>query len=591
MNRLILLLIAVLIAACSTQQPVDPEYQAYLDGYHNRGDSLVSFLVNRFESNDYSQGGYNDVAANLRIGGDMDWNIARIDSLVLNPSGDLFLAWQLALVMGEGQGKLPAASMQKLRDLWQTYHFFRGDTENHHVIYYTSLYIVSEMYIDDGPETWFNGRSARENLDDAVSYLHDWVHLTTTIGQGEYDSPGYLPFFVGPVANLYSYARDPEVKELARKMLDLMIADYAAENLDGVMVASRSRSWEAPAQHPWRENPAAFAHLIWGQGPGFNRHETMMLYMSGWQPSDIIWKMGTDRSQPYEQIERKRTRHRIRYNDGIKNAPVYKYTWITPDYGMASAQGGLLQPIQQRTWMIHWRVDEPNPDLMATFFALHPYSSPESMQMYFSEHREMIVEMVARSKLPYDSPDKLVGESPYEQITQYKDALVALYDIPEGTRFPFISTFFSADLEDVVEDVSGWIVARGNRTWIGYFPLGPRTWYPSENGSRRLQSDALKNGYIVQLANTKDYPDVGAFIEALKTLSVDADLSGVPKVNFTALDGTSIELEYDGRPKHNGVEVDYENWPLYRGPFINETGPKRFELRYGDKREELRFDQ
>src|SRR5690606_26696818 len=154
---------------------------------------------------------------------------------------------------------------------------------------------------DDGPETWFNGRSARENLDDAVSYLRDWIRLTTTIGQGEYDSPGYLPFFVGPVANLYSYARDPEMKELARKMLDLMLADYAVENLDGVMVASRSRSWEAPAQHPWRENPAAFAHLLWGQGPGFIRHETMMLYMSGWQPSDIIWKMGTDRSQSYEQ--------------------------------------------------------------------------------------------------------------------------------------------------------------------------------------------------------------------------------------------------------------------------------------------------
>ncbi len=591
MKWLLIILLHILIVACTDRQPVDPEYQAYLDGYHQRGDSLVQFYADRIAPDDFSQGGYNDIAAQLRIGGDMEWNTARIDSLVLNPSGDLFLAWQLAFAMAEGEGKLPATSMQKLRDLWRTYHFFRGDTENHHVIYYTSLYIVSEMYIDDGPEMWFNGRSARENLDDAVSYLRDWVRLTTTIGQGEYDSPGYLPFFVGPVANLYSYARDPEIKELARKMLDLLLADYAAENLDGVLVASRSRSWEAPAQRPWRENPAAFAHLLWGQGPGFNRHETMMLYMSGWQPSDILWKMGTDRSESYEQIERKRTRHRIRHNDGIKNAPVYKYTWITPDYGMASAQGGLLQPIQQRTWMMHWRVDEPTPDLMATFFALHPFSSPESMQMYFSEHREMIVEMVARSKLPYDSPDKLVGESPYEQITQYKDALVALYDIPEGTRFPFISTFFSADLDEVTEDDSGWIVARGNRTWIGYYPLGPRAWHPSENGSRRLQSDALKNGYVVQLANTADYPDAVSFLASLKASELNADMTGSPRVRYVALDGTVIEMEYGSRPKHNGVDVDYESWPLYRGPFINETGPQRFELRYGDRREELHFDR
>src|SRR5690606_25591584 len=168
---------------------------------------------------------------------------------------------------------------------------------------------------------------------------------------------------------------------------------------------------------------------------------------------------------------------------------------------------------------------------------------------------------------------------------QRKDALVALYVIPEGTRFPFISTFFSADLDSVIEDDSGWIVARGNRTWIGYFPLGPRAWHPSENDSRRLQSDALKNGYVVPLANTKDYPDAGAFIEALKSLSLDADMTDAPKVSFVALDGTSIEFEYDSRPKHNGVDVDYDNWPLYRGPFINEVGPQRFELKYGDKRE------
>ena len=104
-----------------------------------------------------------------------------------------------------------------------------------------------------------------------------------------------------------------------------------------------------------------------------------------------------------------------------------------------------------------------------------------------------------------------------------------------------------------------------------------------------MQSDALKNVYVVQLANTTDYPDTASFLAALRTLQLDADMAGTPKVRFTALDGTTIEMEYGSRPKHNGVDVDYDSWPLYRGPFINETGPQRFELRYGDKRQDLIF--
>ena len=52
-----------------------------------------------------------------------------------------------------------------------------------------------------------------------------------------------------------------------------------------------------------------------------------------------------------------------------------------------------------------------------------------------------------RSKKSYDSPDKLVGGSPYEQIFQDQDTVIALYDIPPGARFPHINGFFSKDLQ------------------------------------------------------------------------------------------------------------------------------------------------
>ena len=56
---------------------------------------------------------------------------------------------------------------------------------------------------------------------------------------------------------------------------------------------------------------------------------------------------------------------------------------------------------------------------------------------------------VVKSKPTYDSPDKILGGSPYEKIFQDQDTVIALYDIPAGVRFPHINGFFSKDLADV----------------------------------------------------------------------------------------------------------------------------------------------
>ena len=113
------------------------------------------------------------------------------------------------------------------------------------------------------------------------------------------------------------------------------------------------------------------------------------------------------------------------------------------------------------------------------------------------------------SKKSYDSPDKFVGGSPYEQIFQDQDSVIVLYDIPAETRFPHINGFFSKDLAEVREDPSGWIFARGGDAYIACRPLQPYTWKPIEGGGRRLFSPYLKNGMVVQVAARSEYAGYG----------------------------------------------------------------------------------
>ncbi len=388
-----------------------------------------------------------------------------------HPRGDMFWMYPTVLVTYLGRDVLPESTRRRMRDLWRTYRPYRGDTENHWAMYYTSLYLITQLYPDDPAETWFNGRSSQENHEEARDYLLAWIDLTTTKGQGEFDSPGYIAFYLVAMSNLYAFADDPAMRLRAHMMLDYLLADFAAESLDGLYVGAFSRVYPDPLVDRWNNNSTSFAWLLFGNTPFMPRGESAALAMSGYEPPAVLAAIATDRSEPYVHRELKRTRHRIRYSD-VKNARVYKTTYMRPEYAVGSIQGGLLQPIQQHTWEVFWRPEHPK-DSHTMVFAMHPYSSSYELAMYFPEEPENLTEAVSKSKGTYDLPDKWTGGSPYEQVVQDEDALIALYDIEPGTRFPFISGFFPKALAAREEDASGWIFARGGDALIAYYPLAP----------------------------------------------------------------------------------------------------------------------
>lgn len=545
---------------------------------------------------DLSTGGYPEIAANLYRGTYLDWSVARLDSLMANPQGDMFWMFPFTTVMYVGADVLPEDTRAKMRDLWRTYTPYRGDTENHWAMYHATLYLAAQMYPGEPGETWFTGKSSEENMAEAEEYLLSWMELTTTKGQGEYDSPHYLNVYVAPMALLYAFAEDPAMRLRAEMMLDYLLADMAAESLQGLGGGAHSRIYEREVIQPWQAAGAPrMSWLLFGNTPFAPSRESLILALSGYSPTPLLHGIATDRREPYVHRELKRTRHRFRYSD-VKNARVYKYTYVDPDYVIGSSQGGLLQPIQQQTWSLIWWADDPRTE-RNTLFSLHPYSSPEELGMYFAELQEFVTELVVRSKTEYDSPDKLTGGSPFEQVVQEKDALVALYSIEPGTRFEQINAFFSSDLSELDEDASGWIFARGGDALIAYYPLAPYHWEEQEDHwdstlvHRRLVSPHLQNGAVVQVAPASEYDSFDAFEEAVRALPLEAATDPVPRVAFTSLRGDRIEMTYGDVPIINGDEVDYDHWPLFEGPFLEAAeGSGTLSMRYGPWQRTLDFN-
>ena len=107
------------------------------------------------------------IAANLFRGENLDWARERLRLSNDPPTGAMFWMHPMALLMHAGREELNEDDWAFIRELWRTYFPYRGDTENHWVMYYVSLYLVAEMFPDAGPEAWYNGKSSKEIMADA----------------------------------------------------------------------------------------------------------------------------------------------------------------------------------------------------------------------------------------------------------------------------------------------------------------------------------------------------------------------------------------------------------------------------------------
>ncbi|HZT28952.1 MAG TPA: hypothetical protein VFA33_03650 [Bryobacteraceae bacterium] len=576
MKRLLLWLL--LIAPLAAAQPPFAE----------RARSAIEFYAHR------PNGGYEGIAARLYLHQDPAWCSRRLQELLAaGPSGDMFWMFPVTAIAYLDRGQLTPAARRALRRAWKTYMPYRGDTENHWVMYYASLYLMAQLWPHEPGTEWYTGKSSEENLREARHWIESWVTLTTTRGQGEYDSPHYMAMYLIPVSFLAAWAEEPAMKKRASMMLEYLLADYAAECLDGLYVGAHSRVYERQLVEKWANVSSDFGWVLFGVGRPLEPVSAYMMYYlvgagAGAEPPEILRHIASDRSRPYTHYERKRTRNRWRFYDEL-HGPVYKTTYVRHEYAVGSDQGGVLQPIQQHSWDVTWWLPDPR-GVQNTFFTIQPYSSLRELQTYFTFGPDAGVEGVVQSKPTYDSPDKLLGGSPYEKILQDQDTLIALYDIPPGTRFPQVNGFFSKDLAEVREDPSGWIFLRGGEALIACRPLEPYSWKPIVQGGRRLFSPYLRNGVVVQVAAASEFTGMDAFRRAILALPLEFRLDPVPTVRFRSLRGRQLAFTWGQTPTVDGRPLDYAHWPLFGGPFLESAVDSgRLVLKYGRQRRVLDF--
>jgi len=538
-------------------------------------------------------------------------NIAQADTmfevLLKEPRGDMF--WMLPVIGAylHGKDKMSASTKTAVRNAWKTYTPYRGDTENHWCMYYTSLFLAAEQWPGLAGSEWYNGKSSDENREEAKAYLIHWMRITTTIGQGEFDSPDYFPEYAVPMILLAQFAQDPEMRQRGQMMADYLFADFAVEHLDGQYIGGFSRIYQPAVYKPLLSGASAFAYLFFGTGETTQSSWIVLPALSSYRLPQIIYNIALDRSSPYVHKERKRVRNVIRLGQE-KNPPVYKYTYMTKDYGLSSLQGGILQPIQQHTWSVRYAFGQT----YTAIFGLHPYWSSRELVMFFPEEEKTLIADVVASKGTYNNPDKWTGSSPFERTFQHNNTLIVLYDIEPGTTTEHIDGFFPMNLEERILDPSGWILCKAGETYVGWYPLQEYEWIeeyekPGQalnsigrpemlsgekpQGNWRLRSYKLQNGYIIEVRSRTEIGSFEQFRNKLRSHNPKAILiPGNVAVEYVSLNGDKLHFSYpDGRIL-NGKQVNLANYKLFDGPFLSaEVGSERLSIIYEKSRRILDF--
>jgi photosystem II stability/assembly factor-like uncharacterized protein len=150
--------------------------------FRQRVRAVVEWNAAQAGPTDLTKGGFQTIAAKLWLGQDLEWCSRRLELLLQEPTGDMFWMFPVTAVAYLGRDKLNPASRQALRRAWKTYMPYRGDTENHWLLYYTSLYLMAQLYPGEPGESWYTGKSSAENFREAEAYLQSWIDLTLAKG-------------------------------------------------------------------------------------------------------------------------------------------------------------------------------------------------------------------------------------------------------------------------------------------------------------------------------------------------------------------------------------------------------------------------
>jgi hypothetical protein len=373
------------------------------------------------------------IAARIKTNFKTEEAYMQLDTLLLREQGDMFWMYGCAGLYYSCKNELPQEYKEKVRKAWKLCTPYRGDTDNHFLMYYSSLYLMAQEWSDLPESEWFLGKSSRQITKESREYLEYWIDETVRYGMSEFDSPRYMYYYITPLVLLAEYVADAKFKRKCAMMLELVLTDYAHDYYFGNYAGAHSRVGFDQALDSRKTETASYGQFYFEDSVSLVMPDIVFAAMSKFLCPEIIKKIATEKQFPFFSQEKQQGRRKIGRH--TRRRRVAKTMWMTKDYALGSSEGGLYSPIQQQSWTLTLNTNK-SPNVIT---GLHPSVSADEFGDYFPEDPAWQLERIERIKKGYSSEDKVVGGSKYERIYQSKNIIVGEYsNINESVKYPHI---------------------------------------------------------------------------------------------------------------------------------------------------------
>lgn len=493
----------------------------------------------------------------------------------------------------------------------------RGGTENHQFMNRCSGYVWAENLAGPFP-------GAKDGREDSLAWQRNWLEEQTerfyNVGNGEYDSSTYVAFSIASWSNVYDFAKDPVMRDVARAAMDWLAVAMARKYFHGCSLGPEARGFARVPVGQIQEQPSSFgtAHMAyqsvgahtdwlgwlwWGDTDGnmmvdrgdveVDRFPSLNLALSRYRPHPVIRNIATKNvALPYEARGSKPAYYG---NEGNKD---HEYLYIDEPFAM----GTLYSPEKG----------------VRTSGTILPQTT--MFKLLVRSDRGLFAFGMANG---YHRHFPLEGRTPYDQYHQQRGSAInicyvnaeedkrtfhrCLFGYPEGAGDP--------------KKQGAWYFWNLKEVWLAVRALNGKAILVSEDtlrghskqqGYRYLVSPGKLGGWVVQVGRQKGlgandgdktpaYADYEAFVQAV-TERCSLDLSQFDPeqrtVSFTNDRGVALSIRHTGGPGGrpeawaNGKQLVFENWPVFDSPYVKqESGSGKLWLSDGRQMLTIHFNE
>ncbi|MGF1482594.1 MAG: hypothetical protein ACFB4I_24485 [Cyanophyceae cyanobacterium] len=391
--------------------------------------------------------------------------------------------------------------------------------------------------------------------------LNRYVWALYHIGMGEWDSVVYHGHTFAPYLNLYDFARDPEVKQMAKAALDWLSAAAAVKYYRG--------GWGGPSKRDYGGGNVVYGSaaartfsLYFGDVPLPTPNpelDSLYLITSSYRPPQAVVALARKQiEKPVEIFSTKPVYEN--WKPGADRQPGYwETTFISNTYQMGSVVGTF-----------------PDGDLAP--FKLMAYNSERGVD-YF----------VANTGGEWVRPGKNQGD----QIGQFRNLLVWLRPADR----PFFFQLPQAALSEVEDGI--WFF-RLEKTWLAVRPINLENFtpvtIPKEKLTKRYSQEqtyrANTTGHYAGFALEVGEAESGSYDSFKQSVKANSELNltklSAGEVLLQSTDGNTLRFVYDLELPllvRNGEKRNWFNFALYSGP-----NPERSPISLGWKEGQLAIE-